>query len=90
MKSSDIDMRLGALIEELASAEHERWAHWQRYMHSQCQRMDNGSLVIPPDLVARWESQIQRPYNALTEEEKKSDREQVLRYLPLIVSGLKD
>ena len=90
MESDDIETRLGPLMEELASAEHERWAHWQRYMHSLGERMENGSLVIPADIVAHWERQIDRPYTALTEEEKESDREQVRRYLPLIVQALTD
>ena len=42
------------ILDRLASIEHERWAHWQRYVHAHCQRRDDGSLVIPPDLVARW------------------------------------
>jgi len=41
------------LIDRLASIEHERWAHWQRYVHDQCERLEDGSLVIPADLVAR-------------------------------------
>lgn len=46
------------ILDRLASIEHERWAHWQRYVHAHQQR-DDGSLVIPPDLVARWERQIE-------------------------------
>jgi hypothetical protein len=73
-----------ALIEELAAAEHTRWAHWQRYVHQQCKRLDDGSLVIPPHLVRRWEDQIERPYDQLSEAEKASDREQVQRVLPIL------
>jgi hypothetical protein len=81
-------LKLENLIEELASAEHERWSHWQRYMHSKCERTDDGSLVIPAHLVDRWESQMSTPYSALSEEEKESDREQVRRYLPIIADAL--
>lgn len=73
-----------ALIEELAAIEHERWAHWQNYLHQQCHRNPDGSLLIPADLVARWEIQIATPYAELSETEKNSDREQVLRYLPIV------
>ena len=45
------------LVDELAAIEHERWAHWQRYVQ-------------------------------LTEREKASDREQVRRYLPVIINAL--
>ncbi len=73
-----------ALVEQLAAIEHERWSHWQRYMHDKASRQEDGTLVIPADLVARWEKQIQTSYADLSADEKKSDREQVERYLPII------
>lgn len=82
-------MRLQSLIEKLADVEHERWSHWQRYLHSKCERSPDGSLVIPAELVDRWESQMNTPYSALSEDEKESDREQVRRYLPIIADNLK-
>jgi hypothetical protein len=75
-------------METLAALEHERWARWQRYLHSRCEARADGSLVIPADLVARWEDQIARPYAALSDAEKESDREQVRRYLPAIAAAL--
>lgn len=44
--------------------------------------------MLPADLVQRWEKQIAMSYADLTESEKESDREQVRRYLPLIIDGL--
>lgn len=44
--------------------------------------------MIPAHLVDRWESQMNTPYSALSEEEKESDREQVRRYLPIIADAL--
>lgn len=79
-----------ALVEELAAVEHERWSHWQRYMHSQCEATDDGGLLIPPALVEQWTTQLNTPYSALSEREKESDREQVRRYLPKIASALRD
>ena len=76
------------LIEQLAAIEHARWAHWQRYVHDQCEPQENGSLVIPADLVERWEAQIETPYADLTEREKASDREQVQKYLPTVIEAL--
>ena len=80
------------LKEKLAAIEHERWADWQRWMHDQCLKI-NGQvgeegygLVIPNDLVARWERQIKTPYSELSEKEKASDTEQVDRYWPLVES----
>jgi hypothetical protein len=76
------------LIEELASVEHERWSHWQRYLHAQCLPGADGSLTIPAHLVRHWTMQINTPYTQLSEKEKDSDREQVQRYLPIIVAAL--
>lgn len=83
------DKILDSLIDELASIEHERWAHWQRYMHSKGIVQSDGSLVIPADLVAQWERQIATPFAALSEQEKNSDREQVQKYLPTIKATLR-
>jgi hypothetical protein len=75
-------------VEQLAAVEHERWAHWQQYVHDQCERQDDGSLVIPAELAARGQSQIETPYTELSEREKDSDREQVRRYLPVVLEAL--
>jgi hypothetical protein len=75
-------------LERLAAIEHERWAHWQRYVHDHCERREDGSLVIPAELAARWEAQIETAYADLSQQEKDSDREQVRRYLPTIIGAL--
>ena len=80
--------RRDILIEELAAIEHERWSHWQRYMHDKADKQPDGSLLIPSELVARWENQINTPYADLSGEEKASDRDQVERYLPIIEKAL--
>lgn len=72
------------LLEELAAIEHQRWAHWQKYVHEKAQRQPDGSLVLPADLVERWERQLRTSYQDLTNEEKDSDREQVRKYLPIL------
>jgi hypothetical protein len=79
---------LDRLMEALAGVEHERWSHWQGYMHSKCKRASDGSLIIPRELVDQWERQLATPYSDLSEAEKESDREQVRRYLPLILAAL--
>jgi hypothetical protein len=79
---------LDQLLEKLAAVEHERWSHWQRYIHDKGMRQPDGSLLLPAKLVARWDAQMNTPYAALTEEMKESDREQVRRYLPLITDTL--
>jgi len=47
------------------------------------------ALVIPPGRVQHWERQIATPYDQLTEREKASDREQVDRYLPMVVAAVR-
>jgi hypothetical protein len=79
-----------ALLESLAAIEHERWSHWQQYLHAQCEPGSDGSLMIPSSLVERWERQSTTPYAALPDEEKESDREQVRLYLPVIAAALGD
>jgi hypothetical protein len=88
MEPDQTAQTLENLIETLAAVEHERWSHWQRYMHGKGTSQPDGSLVIPADLVCRWQKQIDTPYAELTEKEKESDREQVRKYLPLIVQAL--
>lgn len=88
MEHQHIQKLLGSLIEQLAAVEHERWSHWQRYVHSKGVRQPDGSLLLPPDLVSRWERQLNTKYAELDEQEKASDREQVEKYLPIIASAL--
>lgn len=88
MDRHEVQERLEVVLDRLASIEHERWAHWQRFIHSKAEQMPDGTMVIPADLVARWSRQIETPYEALTPDERESDREQVRRYLPAIVEAL--
>ncbi|WP_175145610.1 hypothetical protein [Achromobacter ruhlandii] len=83
-----IEDAMSAILEDLAHIEHERWSHWQAYMHSKGVRQADGSLLIPRDLIERWDRQIETTYSNLTEKEKEGDREQVRKYLPLIVDTL--
>lgn len=78
---------LNGLIEELAAIEHERWSHWQRYMHSRGVRQADGSLVLPAHLIERWERQAGTEYSSLSDVERESDIEQVKKYLPVIVTA---
>lgn len=83
-QTADILPRLHAAMETLAATEHERWTSWQQHLHARCKRQADGSLVIPAELVQRWERQINTPYDQLSDTEKESDREQVRRYLAVI------
>lgn len=85
MSSSEFSNETKALIETLSAVEHDRWAHWQSYLHSKCKENDDGSLTIPKELVEKWNTQIETSYSDLTEKEKESDREQVMKYLHYIL-----
>lgn len=88
MEKHEAQRILDGLLEELAAIEHQRWAHWQRYMHSKGQLQADGSLILPPDLVSQWERQMATTYANLSEIEKESDRDQVRLYLPILKSAL--
>lgn len=78
------------LFEELAEIEHQRWGHWQRYMHSKLIPNERGELVLPTLLVERWNNQIDIPYQGLSEKEKDSDRDQVMKYWSLVFKTIEN
>ncbi len=74
-------------MEKLAALEHDRWASWQRHMHSKGSHDIEGRLCIDSQLFQHWERQINTPYEQLTEREKEMDRVEVRKYLKLIQGG---
>jgi hypothetical protein len=88
METELAEQALNDLLETLAAIEHERWSHWQRYVHGKCIPQSDGALLIPAEFVKRWEKQTVTPYSELTDTEKESDREQVRKYLPVIIRAL--
>ena len=88
METDHLEQALNELMDTLAAVEHERWSHWQRYMHNKCIPQGDGALLIPAEFVKRWEKQIVTQYSELTDAEKESDREQVRKYLPLILRAV--
>ena len=86
------------LIEKLADIEHQRWSDWQRWVHHEAERvlgqdghtsahflLTEGDLIILAQDAQRWEKLIDTPYADLPEHSKQSDRDQVMRYWPMIV-----
>jgi Cft2 family RNA processing exonuclease len=72
------------IIEQLADEVHAIWAHWMKYLFSICAQQPDGSVIIPPDKVERWQRQLATPYQALSEREKQSDRNQAVKLLRII------
>ncbi|KJV36965.1 hypothetical protein [Luteibacter yeojuensis] len=82
------EQTLEQIREELAAIEHERWSHWQKYLHGKGVSQPDGSILLPSELVSKWERLIATSYGELTEKEKQSDRDQVDRYIPIIAKAL--
>ena len=91
---SDTPQTRDALIEALADVEHQRWSDWQHYVHHDIgyiaeedglEMVRKGELSVAADKVAHWERLIATPYTELPKHSKQSDRDQVMRYWPLIV-----
>jgi len=81
------------LIEQLADKEHASWARWMKYLFDVCEAYSiidpDGfdrykGVLIPPELVERWQRQIETPYEDLPELKKRSDRDEVAHILPII------
>jgi hypothetical protein len=70
-----------AILEEVSNIQHEIWSHWMTYLFRESSRNEDGSFTIPVDKVMRWKRQIDTPYAQLTDNEKKSDREQAEKVL---------
>ena len=70
-----------AEFEKHAAVEHDIWSHWMKYMFSVCKNTPSGTVSIPADLVSIWREQMETPYNILSEKEKNSDREILMRHL---------
>ena len=73
------------LFEKLSALEHQRWSHWQKYLHSKCFRDEVGNLIIPETYVKNLERLINTDYKDLTGIEKNSDRNEVMKYWKLII-----
>jgi hypothetical protein len=85
----EVRKKVSAKMEDWASIEHDRWAKWQRYMHSKIEpSADDSIYFIGKVWLDRWNKQIDTPYELLSEEEKESDREQVRPYIKDFLSLL--
>ena len=83
-------MNESELIEQLADREHDSWARWMSYLFQKSEQHSDGSVTIPPELVARWQKQIDTPYESLSEREKQSDRDEVAHILPAIYKYIRN
>lgn len=75
--------------EILASIQHKIWSHWMTYLFSRCFETENGSVIIPAELVQRWKRQASTDYDKLSEEEKEGDREQADKVIATVFEWFK-
>ena len=80
------------LREEFAKLAHEQWSGWMKYMFSKCSETcpEDGKLfheevlVVPAWAVKRWTTQMNTPYEELSEAEQESDRVEADKFLSII------
>jgi hypothetical protein len=71
-------------MEQLAALCHEQWSGWMRYLFSKGQFNEDGTWTMPAWAVERWKRQMNTPYDALSEVEQDSDREEAKRFMALL------
>jgi hypothetical protein len=73
-------------VEQLASQQHEIWAHWMEYLFYVSEINEDGSATIPPDKVERWIRQMKTPYTELSPRERKIYRERAQKVLQTLIN----
>lgn len=69
--------------ERLAALVHIIWADWMEYLLEKCSLQEDGSVVIPKNLVRRWKRQMFSEYEELPDNERESDRYEADRIIEL-------
>jgi len=72
-------------------AHDQSWSGWINYQFSKCisveaneHGLEQGSLIIPPELVSRWKRQASTPFDELPESERKSDYEEADKIIAIL------
>ena len=89
--SSNSDMGLNAnaesykdIREPLDDYDNDVRSRWMKHLFLVCEKTETGSVVIPPELVAKWKRQIETSYRDLSETEKQSDLAEADRVIALL------
>lgn len=69
--------------EQLSEYAHNTWSGWMEYMFSKCELV-NGGILIPSSFYDRWSRQKNTKYSDLSEEEKKSDRDEADKIIEIL------
>ncbi len=62
---------------------HRQWSGWMKYLFGKGEFNDDGSWTMSPWAVKRWQRQMNIPYAALTEDEKKQDRLEADKFIDI-------
>ena len=60
--------------EKLAATAHQIWARWCQFFLDSCNTDSNGRLIVPTNKQQLWKTQIETPYERLSEADKNKDR----------------
>jgi hypothetical protein len=72
------------LRDALAAYAHDTWSRWVRYQFTIGTKNPDGSFTIPPDKVARWDRQMNTPFDELPPDETPSDYEEADKILAIL------
>lgn len=76
--------------DRLAALCHSQWAGWMGYLFGKSKKQPDGSVIIPADLVERWERQVGAPFADLSEKEKDSDRKEADKFIGLLEKRIEE
>jgi hypothetical protein len=71
------------LPRKLAAYAHDAWSGWMKYLFFRCIFRDDGTVVIPQKLVARWTRQMNTEFDALPANEQQSDFDEAQKILDI-------
>ncbi len=74
--------------EALAEYAHTAWSGWMDYLFSLSKDGIDGDVIIPAELVRRWERQMKTKYVDLPEPEKESDRIEARKMLKIVTRNI--
>lgn len=72
--------------ELLAKYAHNQWSGWMKYLFSKGEINIDGTWTMPKWAVERWQRQMNTKYENLSEQEKKSDKEEAEGMLKILRS----
>jgi hypothetical protein len=81
MSDKTVYHRIEKSLDALAADQHDIWSHWMNYMFTCGVFLPDGTWVMPPSLVGRWQRQANTPYHELSDAERQSDRDVVSEFV---------